>query len=59
MIIQLDLHLIPDAWLDDQYVIVEDHWEDGEEWAVIEILHRDVQSWIRLNMRDCIVEDAV
>ena len=56
MKIQLDLGLIPDTWRDDQYTIIEDHWEDSEEWAVIEIHDARLETWIRLAMTDCIVD---
>lgn len=43
---------------DDAYTIIEDHWEDQEEWAIIEITDKKWQTWVALRHPDWII-DAV
>lgn len=45
-------NLIPD----DAYTIVEDHWEDSEEWSIIEIQDAKWKTWVALKHPDWIVD---
>jgi hypothetical protein len=42
---------------DEAYTILEDHWEDQEEWADIEILDPKWKTWISLKHPEWIVND--
>lgn len=61
MKIQLDFNR--DEWRefareipDESYIIIEEFWEDTEEWAIIEIKDAKWQTWISLKHPDWIVD---
>ena len=57
MIIDIDWADLPNTWSDDVYRVVEDFWEDGSEWAHLEILDTNLQQWIRQHHSDWIIAD--
>jgi hypothetical protein len=58
MKIQLDLDSIPASWAIDDYSVIQDFWEDGDEWCHLEILSPQLRTWIRLKMPEAIFEDT-
>ena len=46
MQIEIDWNQTEFPFRDEDYRIIEDYWEDGEEWAVIEILSPELESYI-------------
>jgi len=63
MQIQLDFNR--DEWLefgreipDEAYEIIEEFWEDSEEWAIIAVTDKKWQTWITLKHPDWIVDAA-
>ena len=57
MIIEIDWHLVPESWQEQDYLVIEDYWEDGEEWAKLEIINPKLQTWISLAHNDWILTD--
>lgn len=43
---------------DDCYKIIEEFWEDSEEWAHIEVLDSKWRSWVALKHPDWIIDGA-
>jgi hypothetical protein len=39
MTFEISAHDVPEHWSPTDWRVVEDHWEDGEEWMVIEIVN--------------------
>lgn len=37
---------IPTEWLETDYLVIADFWEDGEEWCHLQILNPLVSAWI-------------
>lgn len=61
MKIQLDFNR--DEWRefadripDEDYEIIEEYWEDSDEWAIIEVKDIIWQMWIKENHSDWIVD---
>lgn len=61
MKIQLDFNR--DEWYefgkeipDDAYTIIEEYWEDTDEWAIIEVTDKKWQTWIHMRHPDWVVE---
>jgi hypothetical protein len=47
--IDLNRACIPADWPDDAYLIREQHWEDNEEWIIVEVIDPDVtipEEWL-------------
>lgn len=40
---------------DDAYTIIEDYWEDQEEWAIIEVTDPKWKTWVALRHPDWII----
>lgn len=60
MIVQIDFNR--DEWQefaakipDEDYRIVEEYWEDSDEWAIIEVTAPESQQWIRIHHSEWIV----
>lgn len=41
---------------DESYKIIEEYWEDSEEWAIIEVNDPKWQTWISLKHPDWIID---
>ena len=41
---------------DESYKIIEEYWEDADEWAIIEIIDKKWQTWIYMRHPDWVVE---
>jgi hypothetical protein len=41
---------------EDSYRIIEEYWEDSDEWAIVEVTDSKWQQWIRLHHADWIVD---
>ncbi len=42
---------------DDSYTIIEESWEDSEEWAILEIHDKKWQTWISIKHPEWIIEE--
>jgi hypothetical protein len=43
---------------EDDYVILEEYWEDQDEWAIIEVTSQQWKSWIRTNHPEWILDGS-
>lgn len=41
---------------EDAYVIIEEYWEDQEEWCIIEITDEKWRTWISLKHPEWIID---
>jgi hypothetical protein len=51
-----DWNTLSQGWAESDYRIIEDHWEDSDEWAQIEILNPHWQTIIALKHADWIID---